>query len=684
MSGKRKIPAVFLSFVLIAALFTALLILLHTNHRLESIQRQMLFTASDCCVEEIGEQEAELLTEEIPLEWYALQQLEYSQYRINSQEVYVWRGDEEYITLTCRLESGRMPTAENEVAAERWVLLNMGIEPECGREFTLYNVSEGRDERYKIAGILSDIPSDKKYGVKGLYAPLSSHADEEAGYNIYLRFPDDCDYEAGRGAVCRLLGISEKRVKKCPGREDFDEILDTDRYLTGILLVIAAVIFSGVYRIGLIAGQKEYGIYRAVGMTRRQLQIRLLLELYRDFLASIPIGAIVGTAAACLVSHMSGDLDQDIYLNNQSVSFRIVFPFAEMMAGFLLLALLVGVIGLVSGRAVVKRQIPVLLSGEDDVYHSIFYGLNQSAMQELEKYVVQGEIPDEGLKDDEIILSVLSMDDTKENDLPGHYQAGTPLMDYRAGDRIQMKYRKDFDTASLEYMQIKDGSAEYAVRSYRIAAIVSFPYMYDCNRTVFPLLIGSQDQLKKICPDYHIQRLYIDSTAGMTEEENRELERRLIRIGSRSGGVSTRSMTEDIRKNDQLFLRQMVYVSSMAAVAFILVLVNIENNLKYRMQVRTREINMCRSIGMSLGMLRCMLAWENGLLGAAGVLCGCLITGPVLQYLYRRSDRQAFAHPYHFHTAAFGMIAALVILLCLLLSAGLAGGWKGGRLRHSE
>lgn len=833
MRERRKFSAVFFSFVLIAALMTALLVLMHTNHRLESIQWQMLYTASDCCVEGIGEKDVELLEEEIPLEWYALQQAQYEEYSINSSDVFVYRGDGEYITMTCRLEKGRMPSEEYEVAAERWVLLNMGIEPECGKKFTLHSNAGGKEVSYILSGILSDISSNKTYGIKCLYAPLGKNTDDRTQYHAYLRFPHYMEYEEGKDSVCHLLGIKEKKVKKCPGREDFDELLVMDGYLMGAILVIAAVIFYGVYRIGLAAKQKEYGIFRAVGMTQWQLRCRILYELYRDFLPGVPAGAAGGVLAAFLVSQLSGDMDQEIYLNNSRVLFQLVIPFREIMAGFLLLALLVSIVGLFSGWAVVRQQVPVMLSGEgsnnregggfqireddgrgmalfclgsrylfkdkktslfviltvavstalftglfyqaegawiyradtkemyylngqyemsvmhldsmqdgisqeddkeiqglesvadvksmagfpvrvvddksvdrnnayyedmnkrfwqymeyplmgndgkDDVYHSVFYGFNKSAMQKLKKYVVEGDIPEEGLKEDEIIVSVLSMDDTKENGFPGYYQAGTPLMDYHAGDRIQMKYRKDFNTASMEYRQMKDGGAEYASRIYKIAAIISFPYMNDCNRTLVPLLISSQEHLKKICPDYHIQRLYIDSSMDGAGKGMEELERKLIQIGNRSSGVSTRSMVDDIRKNNQIFQRQITYISSMAAVAFILVLINIQNNLKYRMQVRTREINMLRSIGMSVGMLRCMMVWENGILGTAGVLCGGLLTGPMLRFLYNQSERQAFAHPYQFHYTAFGTISALALLICLLLSIRLANSWTSRKI----
>ncbi|MCA5959406.1 hypothetical protein LC724_00845 [Blautia sp. RD014234] len=47
------------------------------------------------------------------------------------------------------------------------------------------------------------------------------------------------------------------------------------------------------------------------------------------------------------------------------------------------------------------------------IYKSVLYGYNKNALAELKKYVIDGEFDENGLKDNEVILSVLHMDDTK-------------------------------------------------------------------------------------------------------------------------------------------------------------------------------------------------------------------------------------------------------------------------------
>lgn len=826
MNRSRKTLAIFFSFVLLITLMTALLILLHTNHRLESLQNQMLFTASDCCASCLDEEQVKKLISSVSMDWYAIEQHDYTNYSRNAQSVDIARGNNEYFTVTSHLETGRLPQAPDEIAAERWTLLNIGIEPTCGQTVTIQNNIKNCTEAYRLVGILSDNAANKTYGVKRLYAPLQKTKDAE--YSVYIRLPDETEYIKQTENIRKLLGISKKELKKCPGREDFDELRRIDISFISVLLMVGSIIFYGVYRIALIARKKEYGIYRALGSTKLQLRLRILRELYQVFLTGVPVGFVAGSGIAFLIIQLSGDKKQEIYLNNARVSFSAVIPVPQILLGIAFIALIVGIVGLWTGAAIVKQAIPALLSGEaaktkdsgkfflresygrrmtllclgnkyllkdkmtslfvilticvgtvlftglfyqaqsswmfradtkemqylngqyemgtlsldtmtdgitqkdlkkiqkldditrvkymagfpvrviddasikrndayyddlnqrflkyngypligsdskDDVYHSILYGYNQDALEELKKYVIEGDFQVNGLEDDEIILSVLRTDDTKNNKNPGNYREGTPLMDYHAGDSIRIKYRNDFDTGSMAYKQLADDGHAYTYRTYRVAAVVSFSYMYDCNRTVLPLLITSAGQLKKICPDYHIQHLYMDGDAASLSAQDK-LEKALIRIGGQNKDVSTRSRISDIQKNEMFFVRQMVYIFSIAAVTFLLVLINIENNLKYRMQVRTHEISMYRSIGMNINMIRQMMLWENGILGLIGILCGYVAANPLLRYLYSQSQRKAFSHPYEFEHGAFFCIAFLVMALCLLLSVFLTNEWK--------
>ena len=147
-------------------------------------------------------------------------------------------------------------------------------------------------------------------------------------------------------------------------------------------------------------------------------------------------------------------------------------------------------------------------------------------------------------------------------------------MEYHAGDEIQIKYRSDFRTDTEEYENLSDADAEYTYKTYKIAAIVSFPYMFDCRHTVYPLLITSDSYLKTISPDSAIQCMYLDGVDGMNVQERNELESTLIRLGSENASISTRSLIDEIDRNEMFYLKRMVYITGIALVSLILVIMD--------------------------------------------------------------------------------------------------------------
>lgn len=231
--------------------------------------------------------------------------------------------------------------------------------------------------------------------------------------------------------------------------------------------------------------------------------------------------------------------------------------------------------------------------GKNQIYKSMLLGYNTDALEALKKYVVEGDSNLDDLGEDEIILSVLRMDDTKNNELPGYYKEGTPLMGYHAGDEISIKYRKDLQTNSSEYEALEDYDAEYVYKTYRVKAIVSFPYMFDCNKTLYPLLITADRYVQEIAPESGIQCMYCDGDADMDLSRQDFLEQQLIRIGSVNSNVSTRSLIAETKQNEMFYHKQMVYIYGISIITFILVMINMINNFRYRMQKRTRKSVCC-------------------------------------------------------------------------------------------
>lgn len=314
--------------------------------------------------------------------------------------------------------------------------------------------------------------------------------------------------------------------------------------------------------------------------------------------------------------------------------------------------------------------------GKEYVYKSKLCGYNDNALRALENYVIEGNFTIDSLKDDEVILSVFSMADKNNKGTPGHFKNGVPLMNYHVGDKIVYKYREDLHTDSMTYENLKDTNASYCYKTMKIKAIVSFPYILDSDRTVYPLLITKDAVIEQIAPSSAFQCIYIDALSKENSTEQIALEKQLIEIGSRFSVIVTRSLDEEIEQNEKLFQKRMVYLYSVAVACLILMVINIITNLRYRMKMRSQEVCMLRAIGVSVKMLRKMLFFENLTLGLLASGCASILAPPVLKFLYHRSMMALFSHPYSFQVTSFLIVAMTVIAICVMLSMRLLEEWK--------
>ena len=175
-------------------LLTVLLTLLHTNHKIENIQLKAEFTPSDCYVDELSQEQIDLLQKDPDIQWTALQQGSYDLYKCKEQNVFLTRNDDTAMTMMAKLTEGRLPQKSGEIVAERWVLLNLGIEPVINQEICITEEETGEEKSFILTGILSDIYGNKKYGTLNLYTVMDESSTEP--YLVYIRFQDSVDYES--------------------------------------------------------------------------------------------------------------------------------------------------------------------------------------------------------------------------------------------------------------------------------------------------------------------------------------------------------------------------------------------------------------------------------------------------------------------------------------------------------
>ena len=57
------------------------------------------------------------------------------------------KNDDTAITMMTKITDGRLPEKTGEIVAERWVLLNLGIEPVINQEVNVINEETGKEKK---------------------------------------------------------------------------------------------------------------------------------------------------------------------------------------------------------------------------------------------------------------------------------------------------------------------------------------------------------------------------------------------------------------------------------------------------------------------------------------------------------------------------------------------------------
>lgn len=72
-------------------LITTILVLIHTNHRIENIESKTMFTPSDCLISELSWQQIEQLKKESSISHLALQQITYSEVVTKMAKIFIYK-----------------------------------------------------------------------------------------------------------------------------------------------------------------------------------------------------------------------------------------------------------------------------------------------------------------------------------------------------------------------------------------------------------------------------------------------------------------------------------------------------------------------------------------------------------------------------------------------------------------
>lgn len=208
------------------------------------------------------------------------------------------------------LESGTLPEAENEIAAQGAMLEKMGIAPNIGSQVTL-NFYDGNTETFTVTGILKGGENAKQFAVffSQRYAENGSQL-KDSPYEVYAKLygattmrPEDCReamYLIGSDAGIERQYISPSKAFLDSLTVDSQDILVYG--LVGAVILLACIlVIYGVFYLSVIGKIHQFGQLRTIGMTKKQMKKLVSREGRRLFLYAAPIGILIGGIAGYFI-----------------------------------------------------------------------------------------------------------------------------------------------------------------------------------------------------------------------------------------------------------------------------------------------------------------------------------------------------------------------------------------------
>jgi putative ABC transport system permease protein len=235
---------------------------------------------------------------------------------------------------------------------EEWVIKNLGLQPIVNQELN-FNLDNKGAQKFKLVGIIEDIPSNKSVGMaEGIIGGLD--VAQQSDMTVFIEFDEEINilntiYDIQQKADIKDDNISINTmllnaINKL-GNIDWSLII-----LAIFIAIVCGIVIYGIYGISMYQRIKEYGIIRAIGGQRWQIFCLSLLELGIICLISIPIGMLIGIVGAKEFGSVFGKLFTEVDVN----SMQIVFSKEVLLFSILVILLMIVLISLKTSGEILK------------------------------------------------------------------------------------------------------------------------------------------------------------------------------------------------------------------------------------------------------------------------------------------------------------------------------------------
>ena len=830
------ILSLLLSITLIFSIFT----LLHTNHRVIAKQNLFIYTAIDYEINGLDAEQIQLLKQHSEIKHLGIgKQLGNIQTK-DSQRGILRASNSEEILAVAKLLKGRMPKKTKEIVAEKWALLNLGINPILDQEVVVpvsYDNATNKivTEKFKLVGIISDQAFHKRAAVVTLYTGLDTKKDHDKDLTAAITF-DEGSHKQKLAKIKQQLSLRDKQIRKNVWKENPKDLLLLDVQMGALMIAICAIVIFGIHRIALMVRKDQFGILRALGLTKKQIRKMILMELSGLTLVCLPIGIIAGYGCSYLVTFLSKDQNIKIYFWGKTDPFDLIvpiLPIAICLFCFFLTILMVGYLGAnavnagsvtatifgnetkeqsdvrffrltdapkkptiyqqlglkyvfrdiktslfivlslilastlfiglfyqailakenqhirkttsfynsdyllttyedldtrlgikpevfskiekIKGIKEIETQsalpVKVIDSGVDrneqflkekdeivlrnygfsltgklqgkSVYHTKLKGYNSNALKKLKKYLKTGDFDLENLSENQVILAMptTSISGQSKGSV-GYFKNGEQLMDYQLGQALTVKYVSDFATKSEDYWKMTDNQTDYSQKKMTIVAIAYYPYMQEVSLVEqgYPLIIMSDQAYQKMVPSYTYETMNVHANAKLTNVQKESIEEQLIRLAVRNQQVTARSLIDEKEQLYSIYRKEIVYVFGIALVVLLLVIINLTNNLTYRIETRKRELYLFKAFGLSYKELEKMITFESTLFVFVSIIISTAVSLIITKLQYDYSQIYLLGMRFEYPVLPVIGLSFCIFGLCYLVSIHLARGLRSSNI----
>ena len=233
------------------------------------------------------------------------------------------------------------------------------------------------------------------------------------------------------------------------------------------------------------------------------------------------------------------------------------------------------------------------------IMQSNIWGYNDNELKKLNKFLVDGELDVSKMKEENyaiVYVPTMSGQGTKK------------VVDIKQGDTIDVIFRKD-GSVSEEFYGMKD-SGEYVKKQFKVAGVITtlpvWDDYYSCQDGIDIIL--PEENFDKICGFENYRILHANKSSSSNNEQIFE---EILDITNDLEGVSVRDLSKERLETQGYYKAKDSYIYIISIVLFIISMLNITNNISYRLMSRTNEFGMLRAVGLDDKEFKEMIKFEG-------------------------------------------------------------------------